>query len=138
MQEGVFKVCEGTDEIYCGQKDNNKRYADGTVLLTEKQPKKAATSRKGSKGKQKVIINCKTKCMIISKTYTSRCEIQIRYVKIKQVQELSYLECVITNDNQCDREIGRRIGIAKDGFQKVSIILGNSRMETNIRVCLYF
>lgn len=40
--------------------------------------------------------------------------------KIKQVRK--YVRSVLTANDKCDIEVGRRIGMAKDAIQKVSTV----------------
>lgn len=42
---------------------------------------------------------------------------------MKQVQKINYLCSLLTEDEKCDREIRRCVGIAKDDFQKQNKVL---------------
>ena len=52
-----------------------------------------------------------------------------RDTKIKQVQKFKYLGSVLTEDGKCDAEIKRRIGLAKDAFQKLSKVLRDRKVS---------
>lgn len=66
----------------------------------------------GSKRKH-VEINCKkTKCMILSKGDSSRCEICVRGITFRQV------ETFYPHKGKCEAEIWRRFRIAKRSFSK--------------------
>ena len=52
---------------------------------------------------------------------------------IKQVQKFNYLRSLLTENGKCDEEIKKRIGIAKDAFQKLQKIVKNSKLSLDIR-----
>ena len=74
--------------------------------------------------------------MVISKGVSPRCELFLDGVKIKQVESFTYLESVINGKAKCDEEIKRRIGMAKNAFQKLGKILRNRKVsiETKMRI----
>ena len=57
--------------------------------------------------------------MVISKWVSPRCELFLDGVKIKQVESFTYLESVINEKANCDEEIKRRIGMAKNAFKSL-------------------
>ena len=66
----------------------------------------------------------KTECMVISKSHVIPiCNIFLDNIQIKQVNRFVYLGSLITSDGKCDEEIKRRIGMAKDAFNKMDKIL---------------
>lgn len=79
-------------------------------------------------------------CVVISKVDSPGCKLQIRDMKIKQVQKFNQIGCVIIEKNVT--EIQRYIGIKKVVFQKLSkekrkfcygrTETGRNRKETNI------
>ena len=82
-------------------------------------------------------VNCKkTECTVINKKEGSRCDLRIGDAHIKQVQKFNYRGSVITSDGRYDTENKKRIGMAKDTFQKLEKILRNHKlaMETKKRV----
>jgi hypothetical protein len=61
--------------------------------------------------------------MVISKSHvTPVCNIFLDNAQIKQVSRFVYLGSLITSDGKCDEEIKRRIGMAKDAFNKMNKI----------------
>ena len=74
--------------------------------------------------------------MVISKKESPRCDLRIGDAHIKQVQKFNYLGSVITSDGRYNTEIKKRIGMAKDTFQKLGKVLRNHKlaMETKKRV----
>ena len=66
--------------------------------------------------------------MVVSRKDSLKCELKFGDIKIKQVKKFNYLGSMLTEDGKCDTEIQRRIGIAKDAFQKLSKVLTNRKM----------
>ena len=58
----------------------------------------------------------------------------INGVKARQVESFSYLGSVVTSDGKCDREIMKRIGMAKSVFYCLSNVLLNRRLNVEIRM----
>ena len=69
----------------------------------------------------------------VSRKNSPKCDLKIGDIKIKQVKMLSFLGNMLTEDGKCDTEIQRRIGIAKDAFQKLSKVLTNRKMTIKTR-----
>ena len=119
---------------------NNLRYADDTVLISESAEKLQELLKKVVKesGKKGLGINCKkTECMVISKkTLKSKFTLEIGGNRIGQADKFNYLGSIITNDGKCDSENKRRIGLARDAFQKLGKVLKDRKMfmETKLRV----
>ena len=87
--------------------------------------------------KEGLFINCKkTECIVVCKRERPRCRLKIGEIEIKQVRKFNYLGRIITEDGKCDGKIRRRIGIAKEAFQKLSNNLCDRKlsMETKKRV----
>ncbi|XP_069972232.1 uncharacterized protein [Penaeus vannamei] len=87
--------------------------------------------------KKGLTINCKkTECMVVSKRTSPPCELKIGQEKIKKVQKFNYLGSMVSEDGRCDTEIRKRIGIAKDTFQKLGTVFKDRRLgsETKVRV----
>ena len=75
--------------------------------------------------------------MVISKKSTNpKCNLFSKGEQIKQVTKFKYLGYMITSDGRCTSEIRKRIGMAKDAFQKMKPILTNRNITivTKIRV----
>ncbi|XP_069993113.1 uncharacterized protein [Penaeus vannamei] len=77
-----------------------------------------------------------TECMVVSKHTSPPCELKIEQEKIKKVQKFNYLGSMVSDDGRCDTEIRKRIGIAKDTFQKLGTVFKDRRLgsETKVRV----
>jgi len=114
-----------------GHNVNNIRYADDTVLLAESQEKLQDLLDKvvDASRKKGLTINCKkTECMVVSKRTSPPCELKIGQEKIKKVQKFNYLGSMVSEDGRCDTEIRKRIGIAKDTFQKLGTVFKDRRL----------
>lgn len=55
--------------------------------------------------KKGLTINKRIKCLVFSKGNCANFELQIRNLKIKQVQTFKYLASVLIEDGKCDTEI---------------------------------
>ena len=125
--------------IIGGHNINNLRFADDAILIASSKKKLQQLLNKvndESKKKGLSINHKKTECMVISKGVSPRCELFLDEVKIKQVESFIYLGSVINGKAKCDEEIKRRIGMAKNAFQKLGKILRNRKVsiETKMRI----
>jgi len=117
---------------------NNLRYADDTVLIAETETdlqnilKKVVTESE-KKGLQ---INIKkTECMVISKkNITPKCSLNIKGEEIKNVEKFTYLGSLITSDGRSVTEIKKRIGMAKEVFNKMSAVFKNRQLKVKTKV----
>ena len=103
---------------------NNLRYADDIVLLA-KGPMfllalLTAVNEKGKPyGMEMNII--KTKSMVISrKKPVPNISISVEWKPIQQVDRMVYLGYMATEDGKCNKEIKRRIGIARTAFESMA------------------
>ena len=116
-----------------GRNLNNLRYADDTTLIAESQEKLQELLDKVVEESRQMglSLNCKkTECMVISKKkIIPRCQLKINDSPIVQIKKFSYLGSMITEDGRCETEIKRRIGMAKDAFQKMKSILRNTHIS---------
>ena len=71
--------------------------------------------------------------MVVSRKDSPNCDLKFGDIKIKQVKKFRYLRSMLTKDGKCDTKIQRRIGIAKDAFQKLSKVLTNRKMKIKTR-----
>jgi len=60
----------------------------------------------------------KTKVMMFTKGQPRKVSIWIRNTELEQVHEFCYLESLLTEDARCDKEIKKRIAMAKAAFMK--------------------
>ena len=100
-----------------GEVVSSIRYADDTALLAESEQELQDVVTKLSVlgGEYGLKVNkLKTKVMVISKqTPVPRVNIVIEGMQLKQVEEFTYLGSLITSDSRCEREVRRRISLAK-------------------------
>jgi len=119
---------------------NNIRYADDTVLISESEGKLQELLDKvvEESAKKGLTINCKkTECLVVSKkTRRPDCRLHIGNNTIKQVSKFNYLGSIIAENGKCEDEIKRRIGMAKDAFQKLRKVLKDRKLsiDTKLRV----
>ena len=72
--------------------------------------------------------------MVISKKEDNpRVDISIDNTNIKQVQSFNYLGSLITSDGRCEKEIKRRIVLAKNSFKKLRTMVTNTKINLNLR-----
>ena len=127
--EKIFREVEDMKGVNIGgvNTNNNLRYADDTVLLAEGpmflQALQTAVNEKGKPyGMEMNII--KTKSMVISrKKPVPNISISVEGKPIKQVDRMVYLGYMATEDGKCDKEIKRRIWIARTAFESMAKIL---------------
>ena len=117
----------------------NIRYADDTVLFSESEKDLQRLLNlvvKESEGMGLEINYTKTKCLVVSKKSSPKCNLKLKEQIIKQVSSFNYLGSMITEDARCETEITRRISLAKSAFSKLGKILTNRTMgmRTRIRV----
>ena len=129
VMEGKFKVNGHTiSDIW---------YADDTILLSDDEHnlQEMIVSLKNESEVRGLNINKqKTKLMVFSKSRSiPTCNIYLDNEKIKQVQEFEYLESIITSDVKCDKDIKRRIAIAKKKFIEKKCIFTNSKVSIETR-----
>ena len=114
---------------------NNLRYAGDTVLLAEGpmflQALLTAVNEKGKPYDMEMNI-IKTKAMVISrKQPVPNISISVEGKPIQQVKRMVYLGYMATEDGKCDKEIKRRIGIARTAFESVAKILTSKTSALN-------
>ena len=130
------KVMEGKFKVN-GHTISDIRYADDTVLISddEQNLQEMIVSLKNESEVRGLNINKqKTKLMVFSKSRNvPTCNIYLDNEKIKQVQEFEYLGSIITSDVKCDKDIKRRIAIAKKKFIEKKSILTNSKVSIETR-----
>ncbi len=111
-----------------GTNYNNLRYADDTALLAGNEKELSdLTSKINEVGKQfGMEINIKkTKAMVVSKKKPNSPKINIAIdgQHIEQVTSYVYLASLITEDGRSEKEIKRRIMIARSTFTNMRTLL---------------
>jgi hypothetical protein len=139
--EDIIKEIKEQEGIKVGGTNiNNIRYADDAAALADSEQKLQGILdilvKESEKKGLKINIK-KTVVMVMSKeTKSKTCQLIINGERVKQVEGFSYLGSMITEDGRCEKEIRRRIGIAKQAFQNMKSILTNNHIskETRLRV----
>ncbi len=118
----------------------NLRYADDTAIIADTEEKLQALLDIIVKESERMGLSInkkKTFSMVISKKEKPpTCRIKIQEERITCVNQFVYLGSMITSDGRSEKEIRRRIGIAKTAFKKMANVLAsrNIRKETRIRI----
>ena len=83
-------------------------------------------------------INCrKTFCMVVSKErQPPTCNLICNGTGIEQVNSFNYLGSMLTSDGRCEKEIRRRIGMAKTSFNQMSPVLKDHKLSIPLKVRL--
>ena len=116
-----------------GENINNLRYADDTVLPAEGPMFLQAVNEKGKPyGMEMNII--KTKSMVISsKKPVPNISISVEGKPLQQVDRKVYLGYMATEVRKCDKEIKRRIGIARTEFESMAKIVTSRNISIELR-----
>ena len=121
-----------------GSNINNIRYADDTVIIADTPEKLQAlldtVNRESERMGLKINIK-KTEVVVASKNREPPiCNIMINNSRVKQSSSFVYLGSTITQDARPNREIERRILIAKNAFENMKSLLTNNRINIQARV----
>ena len=138
--EKIFRHITNMKGVNVGGKNyNNLRYADDTALLAGNEKELTElTSKINEVGKQfgmKINIK-KTKAMFVSKKPNSPIiHIAIDGQHIEQVTSYMYLGSLINEDGRCEKEINRRIMIARTTFTNMRTLLScrGINLKTRLR-----
>ena len=76
----------------------------------------------------------KTKVMVMGET--SQVDIQINGQKIECVDQFVYLGSLITKDNDCSKEVRRRIGVASGSFGALTEMWESGEVSINVKLML--
>ena len=137
--ERIFRKFEDMPGIkLCGEFFNNLRYADDTVLIAESEAelqRLVDTVKKGSLEYGLEMNTKKTKTMVVRRNVKddTRINIKVDGVILEQVESYQYLGQLITEDGRCEKEIRRRIGIAKTNFLKMKDVLVSKSLSLMTR-----
>ena len=79
--------------------------------------------------------SAKSFSMVFFKSITTpTCHIEVQGNILKQVQSFIYLGCLISSDARCEKEIRRRIGIAKSSFTSMNKVLTSRNIDMAVRI----
>uniref|UniRef100_A0A8D8RMY9 Craniofacial development protein 2 n=1 Tax=Cacopsylla melanoneura TaxID=428564 RepID=A0A8D8RMY9_9HEMI len=119
------------------QQIHSIRFADDIALLSESEGDLTLmlNSLDSALNKSKLKINpSKTKSMVISKLDQNIiANIRLKSEIIDQVKEFSYLGSLVTEDNKSTKDIRKRIGMAKQAFEKKKALLSNNNLSVATR-----
>lgn len=138
----ILRVLEDESEgiLINGNKINNIRYADDTILLAQSQEglQKLFNKLDHESVRLGLSINAKkTKTMVISKSSPEpACSIKHGTTEIEQVSHFNYLGSLVTSDGRSRKEIRRRIILAKKAFDCLRPILTDRKLSMHIRTRL--
>ena len=82
----------------------------------------------------------KTKTKVVSKISPSlRINITSKGSPIQQTSPITYLVSLITEDGRCEKEVKRRIDVARNAFVEMNKILASRKIsiDTRKRLCVY-
>ena len=117
---------------------NNLRYADDMVIVAESEEQRqclinVVVAKSEGKGLHLNSTRCFT--MVFSKSITTHtCHIDVHGNILKQVQSFIYLGSLISSDARCEKEIRRRIGIAKSSFTSMNKVLSSRNIDMAVRI----
>ena len=139
--ERIFKAVEDKKGIIVGGLNiNNLRYADDTVLISDSEHNVQvllnAVNEEGEKWGMKINVT-KTKAMVIQKREVApNINVRLNGNTLQQVSSIVYLGHLITEDGRCEKEILRRIGIARVAFEKMANVLTSRSIHITTRLKL--
>ena len=117
---------------------SNIRYADDTILIanSDHDLQTMLTSLNEESRIRGLNINRKkTKIMVISKKKENpKIKICINNEELVQVEQFEYLGSMITSDCRCDKEIKRRIALAKKAFMEKKSLLVSNKLRMNCKL----
>ena len=136
--EHIFREVENLPGCSVGGINiNNLRYADDTALIADDPVKLQAIIEKVNSVSENYGLRMnikKTKTMVISRERTApEIDMRVNGEKLKQEDEFKYLGQCITNDGRCEKEIRRRIAIAKATFNNMKDVLASRKIRLDVR-----
>ena len=137
--EMIIREIEDMESFRIGGKVvNNLRYADDTVILAESEQQLQQlinTVVTESELKRLYLNSTKSFTMVFSKAKVNpACSVSVHGNVLGQVQSFVYLGSLFTSDARSDKEIRRRIGIAKSTFTSMNIILTARNISIAVRL----
>jgi len=135
----IFKEAAGNLELGIkvnGVRINTIKYADDTVILAESIEELQLLLNKISEGGLRMGLNIntnKTKMMVFSLTRHENALLYLNGERIERVASIGYLGCLITEDLDPDREVRRRIEIARSVFNKMRAFFCDDNINLRLR-----
>ena len=117
---------------------NDLRFADDTLLVAESEEELQELVSQVEENSLEYGLEMnvkKTKTMVIRRNDKEDCNIKIRAggKVLEQVKQYVYLGHLITEEGRCDKEIRRRIEIARAAFIKMKSILTSRKIKIETR-----
>jgi len=139
--EPIFREIEDLPGISIGGENaNNFRYANDTALIadTEERLQEIVNVVKERSEELGLSMNVsKTKTMRVNKAGEERkIATFIDGSSLGQVQDFKYLGQIITDDGKCDKDIKRRIAIARSTFISMKDVLTTRKLKWDTRIRL--
>ena len=141
-QQNFRRDCTGTVWLHGfrigGTVVNNLRYADDTVIISESEEQlqrliNVVVTKNEEKGLYLNSANSFT--MVYSKaSQIPTCNINVHGKILEQVYSFVYLGSQFTSDARCEKEIRRRIWIAKSAFTSMSKVLTSKDIHMTVRI----
>ena len=117
---------------------NNFRYADDTVIIAESEEQlqrliNVVVTKSEEKGLY--LNSAKSFSMVFSKaSQIPTCNINVHGKILEQVHSFVYLGSQFTSDARYEKEIRRKIGIAKSAFTSMSKVLTSRDIHMIVRI----
>ena len=117
---------------------NNLRYADDTVIIAESEEQlhrliNVVVAKSEAKGLH--LNSAMSFSMVFSKSITTpTCHIDVHGNILEHVQSFIYLGSLFSSDARCEKEIRRRIGIAKSSFTSMNKVLTSRNIDMAVRI----
>lgn len=135
FKEALFDAVEGI--TVGGERINNIRYADDTVLLADNEEDMQAIINRVVEVSTiyGLEINTqKTKLMVISKQNLPEPRITIGSNQLGRVTSYKYLGCCLNDQWDCNKEVRSRIEQARSAFIKMKTVLSNRDLQAELRI----
>ena len=121
-----------------GRNVNNVRYADDTVLIADSEKKLQALMNKlkdecASKG-LRINVDMTNTLTVTKSKEKVKVKIKVGETEVKQVESFVYLGSTSTDQGNSEKEIVKRIGLAKKTFGNMDKLLKNLSMSIKVRV----
>ena len=134
--EMIMREIEDMEGFRIGGKVvNNLRYADNTVIIAESEQQLQQLINTVGTESELYLNSTKSFTMGFSKVIVNlACSVSVHGNVLGQVQSFVYLGSLFTSDARSDKEIRRRIGIAKSTFTSMNIILTARNISIAVRL----
>ena len=119
---------------------SNFQYADDTAQVADREEKlqKIVNKVKEQRENLRLYMNVSnTKTMMVNKAGEERnIAIDVDGQELEQVRDFRYLGQIITDDGRCDKEVKRRIAIARNNYINMKDVLATWKLKWDTRMRL--